>query len=193
MEYMKNPKTLENLLDDIREFAKWFNSQKGIKGKVVKKRIIQIIEKDNDRYFMLLEERLRYDTKISNFTISLKREEKPHQRDSTIGYVHGYISYKESYKDDEGRVYEYPHVITIENLIIQDPLKRGLGFGSILLENFIKYANQLSVSEIRGEFSDIDATPDNFQRRERFYKKFSFEINGSVVFLRLRNIKRYEV
>ncbi|WP_353892916.1 hypothetical protein PRVXH_002306 [Proteinivorax hydrogeniformans] len=72
--------------------------------------------------------------------------------------------------------------IKIDDIINIDD---NIGNGSIMMEHYIKLAKSLGVEYISGLLSEVDK--DHFERSERFYKKFGFEVsfnenktNGSI-------------
>ena len=78
----------------------------------------------------------------------------------------------------------------LEDIILTDILIKtwceDMGYGSILMEQLIKYSKQLGANSVIGKFSRVDDTESNRERRYHFYKKFGFEIDGDLVSLNLR-------
>ena len=76
------------------------------------------------------------------------------------------------------------HKISIEFFIIDilvDDEFVGDGYGSLIMEHFLKFAKKMKIVRVYGEFSKVDDTEDNRERRSNLYKKFGFYVNGDKV------------
>ncbi len=105
---------------------------------------------------------------------------------------YGYIL--EKYKENPTRVMNlYSSIIYSEKLnfvesiyiddFIGDPDK---GYGSKLMTELLNYARTLKAHHIKGNLSCVDEVDlNNKARRNHFYKKFGFKINGNLIYLTL--------
>ena len=72
---------------------------------------------------------------------------------------------------------KYIHIIDV--LMVND----NIGNGSVAMKALIKYAKRINAKWIDGRFSSVDN--DHADRRNHYYKKFGFNINGSQIHLDL--------
>lgn len=75
----------------------------------------------------------------------------------------------------------------VESIYINDIIgDTNKGYGSKLMTEFLNYVRPLKASHIKGMLSRVDEVDlNNKARRNHFYEKFGFKINGNHVYLKL--------
>jgi hypothetical protein len=69
----------------------------------------------------------------------------------------------------------------------------GQGYGSLLMTHMLKYLKELRIPRITGKLSCIDEKDkDNCRRRDHFYRKFGFTIEGDKISLDLTGAQKSE-
>lgn len=106
-------------------------------------------------------------------------------------YGYDLQKFKQGYPDSSPFMYlqtEYEkhgllRTLWIDDFKIKDEHQINKGYGSIMLEQFIKYAKTLDAGYISGELSTVD--DGNKDRRNHFYIKHGFSIDGIKIHLSL--------
>lgn len=75
----------------------------------------------------------------------------------------------------------------VESIYIDDIIgDTNKGYGSKLMTEFLNYVRPLKADHIIGMLSHVDEVDlNNKDRRNHFYEKFGFKINGNHVYLKL--------
>ncbi len=76
---------------------------------------------------------------------------------------------------------KYVHIIDV---LMED---NNIGNGTVAMTALIKYAKKINAKFINGWLSDVDN--DHADRRNHYYEKFGFDINGSSINLELNSQK----
>lgn len=149
--------------------------------------IIYILPQKPLLFVVTIKQSLRYDGKIDAFDLNGYFFDK---RTGNIFIKKPAVNmYCDAVYDDKEAFLRNIHIM---DFIVSD-IWQNQGYGSVVMEQLIKYAKHLNVSYISGELSfvDIGTSDDDETKREsrerlyHFYPKFGFAINKAERKIRL--------
>ncbi|MGN1139337.1 MAG: GNAT family N-acetyltransferase [Ruminococcus sp.] len=182
--YCQNCETIKSIRDDVQntiKIAEKYEFSSIIFDEILKLNkfnefIIRIYEQDNSCFFITVDYEYDYGNLLSGINIYGYLVERGSRKKIKIIQLFSKVVY-DSLEYDVAKI---NHFYLIDIYCTNG--RHGQGYGTKVMECFFEVIKPFNAKKIVGTLSPIDEFDENNKkRRNRFYEKFGFEINGRSI------------